>query len=104
MPNKVNKPVRKPVVLNAEPIVEPVFDASFGPVVNSTHQPVEVIGESEPKHEPVFKPVYFKVKALGWYNNGNLIDTPWMPGEVRKVTPELFKRLKNDLPDNWETV
>ena len=62
------------------------------------------MGEPEPTPAPVNKPVYCNVKALGWYNNGNLIDKPWMPGETRKVTRELYKRLKQDLPDNWETV
>lgn len=58
----------------------------------------------EPKKEPIFRPVYLNVKALGWYNNGTLIDTPWMPGETRKITLDIYKRIKQDLPDNWETV
>lgn len=80
------RPAAKPVI---EPIVEPVIE------------PEQV---EQPEPEPVFKPVMVKVKALGWYNNGNLIDKPWMPGEVRKIDLALFKRIKNDLPGNWETV
>lgn len=60
--------------------------------------------EPETEPIPVFKPVMVNVKALAWYNNGNLIDTPWLPGEVRKIDLALYKRLKNDLPGNWETV
>ena len=91
MPNKTRKPAPKPVVLKVEPVEELI--------VESIVEPVE-----EPKLMPVNKPVYMNVRALGWYNNGTLIDTPWMPGETRKVTRELYKRLKQDLPDNWETV
>jgi len=87
MPNKVSKPTRKPVVLNAEQVIEPAIE------------PVE-----EQKQAPIFKPVYFNVRALGWYNNGNLIDKPWNAGETRRITRELYKRIKQDLPDNWETV
>lgn len=83
MPNKARTSVVKPVELDAEPIIEPVEEVTPA---------------------PVNKPVYCNVRALGWYNNGNLIDKPWMPGETRKVTRELYKRLKQDLPDNWETV
>jgi len=95
MPNKTRKPAPKPVVLKVEPVEEPIVESVVEPIV----EPAE-----EPKPMPVNKPVYMNVRALGWYNNGTLIDTPWMPGETRRVTRELYKRLKQDLPDNWETV
>lgn len=78
------------------PAVKPVIE----PVAESEPVKEEVI-VTEP--EPVFKPVMVRVKALGWYNNGILLDKPWLTGEVRIITLDLYKRLKNDLPDNWET-
>ena len=102
MPNTRSKrPTAKPVivpVVEPEPVADPivVLDTGTPPRIHYT--------EEEPVSAPVFKPVYLNVKALGWYNNGTLIDKPWMPGETRKITRELYKRLKQDLPDNWESV
>ncbi len=54
------------------------------------------------KPKPQKAETYLDVKAHRWYNNGMILDKPWMPGEVRSISVNLYKQILRDLPDNWE--
>lgn len=45
-----------------------------------------------------------RVRAIRPYKNGTLIQGLWRAGEVREVTLDLYRKLRQDLPDNWEIV
>ncbi len=56
------------------------------------------------KAKPQRKAEFLDVRALGWYNNGTLLDKPWSKGEMRRIPVNLYKRLQQDDPGNWEIV
>ncbi|MFA5378404.1 MAG: hypothetical protein WC455_21800 [Dehalococcoidia bacterium] len=59
-----------------------------------SRKPVKAVVIPEDKNE-------IKVTSLSNYKNG-MLEQNWRRGETRVITPELLKRLIQDLPENWK--